>query len=118
MFPKTKKSDMYKFSFSMTMYLFYYRLTIKAGCPMNLENFPMDTQRCPLQFGSCTFANLKYEKKSFPSLCFKLRSSESPKLLANLGLSLFSFILSYSLQRIQFLWIPSKREIIGLSEDQ
>ncbi|KAG9437159.1 GABA-gated ion channel isoform X1 [Apis mellifera carnica] len=32
--------------------LYSSRLTIKAGCPMNLENFPMDTQRCPLQFGS------------------------------------------------------------------
>ncbi|XP_071638259.1 GABA-gated ion channel isoform X2 [Temnothorax longispinosus] len=32
--------------------LYSSRLTIKAGCPMNLEDFPMDTQRCPLQFGS------------------------------------------------------------------
>ncbi|CAG9835258.1 unnamed protein product [Diabrotica balteata] len=28
------------------------QLTIKAGCPMNLENFPMDIQKCPLTFGS------------------------------------------------------------------
>ncbi|XP_019882616.2 gamma-aminobutyric acid receptor alpha-like [Camponotus floridanus] len=32
--------------------LYSSRLTIKAGCPMNLEDFPMDIQRCPLQFGS------------------------------------------------------------------
>lgn len=31
------------------------RLTIKAGCPMNLEDFPMDIQRCPLKFGSCKY---------------------------------------------------------------
>ncbi|CAG9854553.1 unnamed protein product [Phyllotreta striolata] len=32
--------------------LYSSRLTIKAGCPMNLEDFPMDVQKCPLKFGS------------------------------------------------------------------
>ncbi len=32
--------------------VFCCRLTIKASCPMHLENFPMDTQACPLIFGS------------------------------------------------------------------
>ncbi|XP_023714026.1 gamma-aminobutyric acid receptor alpha-like isoform X3 [Cryptotermes secundus] len=38
--------------------LYSSRLTIKAGCPMNLEDFPMDTQRCPLKFGSCEYSML------------------------------------------------------------
>lgn len=33
--------------------LYSSRLTIKAGCPMNLADFPMDIQKCPLKFGSC-----------------------------------------------------------------
>ncbi|XP_035787592.1 gamma-aminobutyric acid receptor alpha-like isoform X3 [Anopheles albimanus] len=38
--------------------LYSSRLTIKAGCPMNLEDFPMDTQRCPLKFGSSEYSML------------------------------------------------------------
>ncbi|XP_023311170.1 gamma-aminobutyric acid receptor alpha-like [Anoplophora glabripennis] len=37
--------------------LYSSRLTIKAGCPMNLEDFPMDVQRCPLKFGSFGYTN-------------------------------------------------------------
>lgn len=36
--------------------LYSSRLTIKAGCPMNLADFPMDIQKCPLKFGSCEYA--------------------------------------------------------------
>ncbi|KAK2169071.1 hypothetical protein LSH36_12g07036 [Paralvinella palmiformis] len=32
--------------------LYSMRITIKATCPMHLETFPMDTQTCPLKFGS------------------------------------------------------------------
>ncbi|RWS02265.1 gamma-aminobutyric acid receptor alpha-like protein, partial [Dinothrombium tinctorium] len=32
--------------------LYSSRMTIKAICPMHLENFPMDTQICPLELGS------------------------------------------------------------------
>lgn len=33
--------------------LYSMRLTIKASCPMELRNFPMDRQSCPLILGSC-----------------------------------------------------------------
>lgn len=32
--------------------LFSQRLTVRASCKMHLENFPMDTQQCPLELGS------------------------------------------------------------------
>ena len=33
--------------------LYSQRLTIRAHCIMNLQDFPMDRQRCPLKIGSC-----------------------------------------------------------------
>lgn len=45
--------------------LYSSRLTIKAGCPMNLADFPMDIQKCPLKFGSCKWKTM--EKKTLNS---------------------------------------------------
>ena len=39
-------------SYRVDKYDLNCRITIKASCPMHLENFPMDTQTCPLQVGS------------------------------------------------------------------
>ncbi|XP_070491785.1 gamma-aminobutyric acid receptor subunit alpha-1 isoform X5 [Chironomus tepperi] len=37
--------------------LYSMRLTIRASCPMQLRNFPMDRQSCPLILGSYAYTN-------------------------------------------------------------
>lgn len=46
------------FVFFLSILFPFLRLTIKAGCPMRLEKFPMDTQQCPLKLGSCKLNDL------------------------------------------------------------
>ena len=35
--------------------LFSQRMTLKAGCLMDLRKYPMDDQHCPLVIGSCEY---------------------------------------------------------------
>lgn len=35
------------------MILIFFRLTVKAICQMELQNYPLDSQICDLQIGSC-----------------------------------------------------------------
>ncbi|KAG7215394.1 hypothetical protein INR49_022519, partial [Caranx melampygus] len=50
--------------------LYTMRLTVRAECPMHLEDFPMDAHACPLKFGSCkwlcaqTQPNIRARKRS------------------------------------------------------
>ncbi|OAD55135.1 Gamma-aminobutyric acid receptor alpha-like [Eufriesea mexicana] len=64
--------------------LYSSRLTIKAGCPMNLENFPMDTQRCPLQFGS-----FGYTKRD---VIYKWNSDRQVAIADDMKLSQFDLV--------------------------
>ncbi|XP_015121038.1 gamma-aminobutyric acid receptor alpha-like [Diachasma alloeum] len=52
--------------------LYSMRLTIKAKCPMELRNFPMDRQSCPLILGSYAYTTrqLVYEWQEGPSVDF------------------------------------------------
>ena len=33
--------------------LFFFRVTLKASCPMDLHLYPLDVQECPLIIESC-----------------------------------------------------------------
>ncbi|EZA47794.1 Gamma-aminobutyric acid receptor subunit alpha-4 [Ooceraea biroi] len=53
--------------------LYSMRLTIKAKCPMELRNFPMDRQSCPLIMGSYAYTSgqLVYEWQEGSSVNFE-----------------------------------------------
>ncbi|XP_073999956.1 gamma-aminobutyric acid receptor subunit alpha-6 [Rhodnius prolixus] len=53
--------------------LYSMRLTIKAKCPMELHNFPMDRQSCPLILGSYAYPTrqLVYQWQSGKSVSFQ-----------------------------------------------
>ncbi|XP_013792836.1 gamma-aminobutyric acid receptor alpha-like, partial [Limulus polyphemus] len=91
--------------------LYSSRLTIKADCPMNLENFPMDMQRCPLRIGSFAYSTMNVVYKWNPvrrvvihpdmkMSQFDLIDTPSGNMTDRLRHSLFSVLVaSFHLQR-------------------
>lgn len=49
-----KRQTEIKLGFTLFL-LFYFRLTITASCPMNLQYFPMDRQLCNIEIESCKY---------------------------------------------------------------
>lgn len=56
------------------------RLTVRAECPMHLEDFPMDAHACPLKFGSCKWS-LRSHTHTFRSFACRDCSSQCFRLL-------------------------------------
>lgn len=66
--------------------LYSMRLTIKASCPMELRNFPMDRQSCPLILGSYAHTN--------HSLIYEWQNEDSVSFVSGMTLSQFDLISS------------------------
>ncbi|KPI91198.1 Gamma-aminobutyric acid receptor subunit alpha-6 [Papilio xuthus] len=73
--------------------LYSMRLTIKAKCPMELRNFPMDRQSCPLILGSYAYSNQQ--------LVYQWQNSESVNFVPGMTLSQFDLI-SYPYRNFTF----------------
>ncbi|CAB3256647.1 unnamed protein product [Arctia plantaginis] len=61
-----------------------HSLTIKAKCPMELRNFPMDRQSCPLILGSYAYSNQQ--------LVYQWQNSQSVNFVPGMTLSQFDLI--------------------------
>ena len=62
--------------------LYSQRLTIRATCHMNLEDFPMDRQACPLKIGSCNCQAQPQINSTLAQLKLRLRLALFPAIPA------------------------------------
>ncbi|ODM90107.1 Gamma-aminobutyric acid receptor subunit alpha-6 [Orchesella cincta] len=74
------------------------RLTIKASCPMHLRKFPLDSQSCPLEIGSCKreLADDDHDEKA--------------------SLSKFHLFYGYSNNDVLYAWFKSGKDPVGREE--
>lgn len=88
--------------------LYSMRLTIKATCPMELRNFPMDRQSCPLILGSCKYLRVisdehtiwfcifsiqfRLDAYTSKSLVYEWQNSDSVSFVPGMTLSQFDLI--------------------------
>ncbi|CRL04832.1 CLUMA_CG017885, isoform A [Clunio marinus] len=73
--------------------LYSMRLTIRASCPMQLRNFPMDRQSCPLILGSYAYTNKE--------LIYEWYNNNSVNFEPGMALSQFDLI-SFRQQNLTF----------------
>ncbi|XP_031340148.1 gamma-aminobutyric acid receptor alpha-like isoform X2 [Photinus pyralis] len=73
--------------------LYSMRLTIKAKCPMELRNFPMDRQSCPLILGSYAYTTRE--------LVYQWQNDESVNFVPGMTLSQFD-LMSYRYRNFTF----------------
>ncbi|KAG8225046.1 hypothetical protein J437_LFUL000024, partial [Ladona fulva] len=64
--------------------LYSMRLTIKANCPMELRNFPMDRQSCPLIIGSYAYTSKQ--------LVYQWQTGNSVNFVPGMALSQFDLM--------------------------
>ncbi|XP_014826751.1 PREDICTED: glycine receptor subunit alpha-2-like isoform X3 [Poecilia mexicana] len=77
--------------------LYSIRLTLTLSCPMDLKNFPMDSQTCIMQLESCEF--ILHGRQS-QKLCIDLVS----ELVAHCAASL-CFLVGYTMNDLIFEWL-------------
>uniref|UniRef100_A0A183D6Y4 Neur_chan_LBD domain-containing protein n=1 Tax=Gongylonema pulchrum TaxID=637853 RepID=A0A183D6Y4_9BILA len=58
------------------------RLTVTATCPMKLQLFPMDSQRCKLEIESCKFINGEAKQVIGAGILFMQFGLQKPNLFA------------------------------------
>lgn len=73
------------------------RLTLILSCPMDLKNFPMDSQTCIMQLESCEF--ILHGRRN-QKLCVDLVS----ELIAHCAASL-CFLVGYTMNDLIFEWL-------------
>lgn len=86
--------------------LYSMRLTIKASCPMELRNFPMDRQSCPLILGSYAYTNQQ--------LVYEWQNEESVNFVPGMTLSQFD-LTSFKQRNFTFVRREGQFSILRVS---
>ncbi|XP_058789517.1 gamma-aminobutyric acid receptor alpha-like isoform X1 [Phymastichus coffea] len=86
--------------------LYSMRLTIKAKCTMDLRNFPMDRQSCPLILGSYAYTS--------GQLVYEWQDNSSVNFVPGMALSQFD-LMGYPYRNLSFVRREGKFSVLQVS---